>query len=51
MKTMTVKLEGLRCESCAQTIKAVVGAEDGKDALIRLLTVQGAQDEIRDAQD
>lgn len=29
MKSVTFKIEGMHCESCARTIQTVVGAEDG----------------------
>lgn len=33
MKSITLKVEGMRCDGCAQTIEALVGAEDGVKAI------------------
>lgn len=32
MKTTTLKIEGMRCDGCAQTIKTLIEREDGVKA-------------------
>ena len=43
MKSITLKVEGMRCEGCAQTIKNVVSAEPG----VRAATVSFKDGEAR----
>jgi copper chaperone CopZ len=32
MKSVTLKIEGMHCDGCAQTIKALIGSEPGVHA-------------------
>lgn len=32
MKSVTLKIDGMHCEGCAQTIKALIGSEPGVQA-------------------
>ena len=43
MKTVTLKLEGMRCEGCANTVKGLLEREPG----VRLATVSYEEGEAR----